>query len=810
MLAQVSPYARAAGKLRDNGYNPMPIIPGAKWPGKLQNGAWYNMPAWQQWCDKQPPEFLHDKWEEWPDAGVGVAHGALCGLDIDTDRKAVADAAIEAVGPSPVRRVGKKGWMGYYRTGAAGDGYTARVRWYDPEIFTVRPDGRKDYPPQVEILFHGTQSVVPPTIHPTTGQPYRWITEDTLEDTPLEDLPELPFDAVERLTAAFAKIGLVDEIPGQQVEYEKLHSNPDAPDAEKPFWRALNDRAMAAIDDWWPALNMPKSRQRGPGAWEAVPFWRSSNGGRAESDRNPNLKATTAGIRDFGAERRFTPLTLVMEARMCDLFAAKEWLEQFVPPENYEPMNLDAMLARFLAADADQTDEIADAPSGVEWASKRSFDRQARPRSAPAPVPSQAEFSALMEPGAFPVPPSALRGLFRETALYIEEASVVWTEAGAIAAALPLLGSLMGRAWASQSNLRTNFYTVAIGPSGSGKTSLVAPARELLIKAGANGMVGPSEFPSGTGLLKALEGASGPMMSFLDEFGHMLQQLGSPGAGTHAKQVVSNLTKLFSAANGTFDGIAYAGGKTDPLVEPHLCIFAQSTPEQFWNAFSSGSIADGSAARFLVMPLGETQDQEADRSFGDELVANLKDLIAARGDSRGAYGGNLRPAAVSVPMNDKAEALRAALKRTEIAFARYCDENSVRGGAEILRRVTEQAVKISLVSAVGRNPREPVIDTEDFEVGHAIAWWSAASMVENISANIADNQVERDVNTIEQKIRKAGAKGIMAGTLKDQVRAIRKRDFEEAIESLAAAGKVDIEIVKVKKPGKLLRHRDFQ
>ena len=58
MLAQMSPYARAAVKLRDNGYNPMPIIPGAKWPGKLQNGAWYNMPAWQKRQPRVQPRII--------------------------------------------------------------------------------------------------------------------------------------------------------------------------------------------------------------------------------------------------------------------------------------------------------------------------------------------------------------------------------------------------------------------------------------------------------------------------------------------------------------------------------------------------------------------------------------------------------------------------------------------------------------------------------------------------------------------------------------------------------------------------------
>lgn len=62
--------------------------------------------------------------------------------------------------------------MGYYRPGLGCEGLGARLRWYHPDICMTREDGRRSWPPLVELLLQGTQSVVPPTIHPDTGRPY--------------------------------------------------------------------------------------------------------------------------------------------------------------------------------------------------------------------------------------------------------------------------------------------------------------------------------------------------------------------------------------------------------------------------------------------------------------------------------------------------------------------------------------------------------------------------------------------------------------------------------------------------------------
>jgi len=355
MPAQPSPYARAAGRLRDMGYHPMPAKPGEKVPGHFEAGRWSHMARWQDWCARQPPEFLHERWVEWPDAGVCLAHGMVAGADVDTDRKDVAAAVLQALGPSPVRRFGSKGWMGYYRPGTGCEAHGARLRWHDADGIIV-----------AELLVRGTQSVLPPTIHPKTGQVYRWLTPDTLEDTPLEDLPELPPDAVARLDAELGKLGIRRDAPKRtQRPTAGGHAPASAHDLEKPRFRSVNDRAMAALDRWWPALSLPRTRRLGD-LWLAVPSGRPSSSGRPTDQRNPNLKAHPTGIVDWGSGERHTPIDVVMLARDSGLEAATEWLEQFIKPEPRAEIDLDAIAAaaehrRVAAAEtADRTENMRD------------------------------------------------------------------------------------------------------------------------------------------------------------------------------------------------------------------------------------------------------------------------------------------------------------------------------------------------------------------------------------------------------------------------------------------------------------------
>ena len=771
-----SPYASYADTLRDLGYHPMPCMPGAKIPGSWNGADWKPMPQWATWCEKLPPEFLHAKWQDWPDAGICLAHGLVVGLDIDTDRKDVSDAALAAIGHSPCRRRGAKGWMGYYRVGQAAEGHSARLRWYD-----------KDGNICVELLLHGTQSVLPPTIHPGTKQPYVWLTEDTLWDVDPSDLPELPPDAVVRLDAAFDMLGLTRKAPRKvrDQEYERPAIN--GHDLEKPFGRSLNDRAMEpeALDRWWPALDMPKSRCRGrPGAWEAVPFWRVSNSGRAVQDRNPNLRVVPSGIVDFGADRSYTPADVVMAARDCSFQAAAEWLSQFIRAE--DGVDLTGITAPECQEDPPQEQVTFDRWTPVPVF----FGTRSRSIVKPVALPTDAEWldQVPKEPKPFPIQDFGIcEGLLGEMAAHIDAASATSTEAGAIAVALPTLGAIMGRAYATPTNLRTNIYTVAIGKSGSGKTSLVSPAKELMQLSMMDHVIGTDRIKSGSGLIQMLT-ADPKRICYLDEFGHILQQLGSPGAGIHSREIITEFTALYSAANSLFTGTAYATREPSPIDCPHLCLFGMATPEQFWRAFGSSSLEDGSVARYLVFPLGDTAPKEMNGSAAQSVADAIKDVSRITLDR---VTGNMGRVEIKVaPLDDYAERARQALKDKEVAFAEYAEQNAVRGAPAILRRVTENALKIALVSAAGRNPSYPEIDGRDMDIGHALAWWSATTMIANIASYIADNQTERDVNDVERFIVEGGKGGRDWRDVQRKFRRIRARDLKDIVEALEREGSI--------------------
>ena len=182
----------------------------------------------------------------------------------------------------------------------------ARLRWYAGRLHHHR-GRRRSWPPLVELLLHGTQSVVPPTVHPDTGQPYHWSTPDTLEDTPLGDLPELPADPVARLDAELGKLGLSRENPNGRARAAGARERaPDgAHDLEKPRFRSMNDRALAALDRWFPALGLPKSRQRGAGRGRR---WRPGGRRRADGRSRSAAPICTPRRAGFGTSATASPI----------------------------------------------------------------------------------------------------------------------------------------------------------------------------------------------------------------------------------------------------------------------------------------------------------------------------------------------------------------------------------------------------------------------------------------------------------------------------------------------------------------------
>jgi hypothetical protein len=229
-----------------------------------------------RFCERLPTGYEIPLWERWPGAGVGICcgFGDLVALDIDTDDHDLTAAILRELPESPVQKRGAKGRTLFFRG-------EVESRPFDVNGQRV-----------LDVLSGGKFCVVPPTIHPS-GQSYQWLTAETLISTPLEGLPRLPDDTAEGIAAALAPFGYVPE--------------PERPHRASTggSWHALKAAALANLDLWVPALNLPKTHRSGQG-WRAVAAWRGVE--------NPNLSFNPAGIRDFASGQPFSAIDVVMNA----------------------------------------------------------------------------------------------------------------------------------------------------------------------------------------------------------------------------------------------------------------------------------------------------------------------------------------------------------------------------------------------------------------------------------------------------------------------------------------------------------------
>jgi hypothetical protein len=155
------PFGDWAGAYRRRGYWPRPITPGAKA---------CHVREWQK-PDSEWSEAMLASWlTSYANFGIGLLMGSrfpdgttLGALDIDHDEYVRLGRA--SLIESPCGRIGKKGAVFFVRV---------RGDLSNPE-FKVRGEAGKLYGKVAECLFTKRLCIIPPTIHPDLGQPYRWI-----------------------------------------------------------------------------------------------------------------------------------------------------------------------------------------------------------------------------------------------------------------------------------------------------------------------------------------------------------------------------------------------------------------------------------------------------------------------------------------------------------------------------------------------------------------------------------------------------------------------------------------------------------
>jgi hypothetical protein len=523
-------FITTATRLVERGYSVIPIMPGEKRPGEFKGNQWIGMNQWQRFCDKAPTKFQLDIWAKWPSPSICLALGRasnVTAIDFDYGSPEVRAALEACLPPSPVKKMGAKGYTAMYR------GFAVVSKKYLLDGVSV-----------IEVLAQGKQTVLPPSIHPE-GMSYHWLTPDTLESLTASELPELPHDIHDRIAKALEPF--LPKVEKQAVNGKAIHTSQSG--GNDSFWRNINDTALLNLDSWVLRL-IPDAKRGANRGYRAVAHWRDGDGA--------NIGITPDGIQDFAREPGgMTAIDLVMAVTGATLDGATAWLQDALG------MRQEAVFdAKVFEPPPAKVAPVA------PW-------KKAEPVAAPCK-----RKAGSLEP----------RGAVGKLTQYINETSIRPQPILALAAALCAIGTLAGRKYRSPSNLRTNLFAISLADSGAGKNHSRQIIDRLFSDfLGAEKKIGGSKIASGSGLLSALH-RSPSILFQIDEFGMFLGAMLDKRGPKHLIEIMSHMTELFTSSNLTYHGIEYADQRDRPrqeIVQPCLSVYGTTVPAtsgRLWKA----------------------------------------------------------------------------------------------------------------------------------------------------------------------------------------------------------------------------------
>lgn len=570
-------------RLIANGYSILPIASGTKKPGRYRSGEWGELPGWPQYSERVPTDLEVATWAKWPGAGIGVVGGSVAAVDIDIVED--PDLAIrienlcrEHLGDSPALRIGRA---------------PKRLLVYR----AATPfKGIKRHP--LEVLCLGQQFVAY-AVHPDTGKPYVWP-EEGLADIDIDSLPEITeAQALGFLEAAMALIP--ERLRPTRLETGGGGDKPalgQAQEGTEPAIKAaLAWLPNAELDyDSWMRVGMALKGALGEAGIDLFATWSAQAGKNDPAFTGKSwagFKPTSIGagtIYHLAMERGWKPDAALV-------------LDGSIEPDPVHPA---AGLLAAMAGEVD-ADDIPD-----------ESDRPAQTTVPPAPSLDR------------------LDGVLKLMVEHIVASAIRPQPWLAVGASLTALGTLMGRKVRTESNLRSNLNLVGIAESGGGKDHARKAIKEIFTQAGFEAHLGGERIASGAGLISALTRQPSSLFQ-IDEFGRfMANVVDKRRAPKNLSEIWDLFTELATSAGTTFMGAEYADQKERPrqdIIEPCTSVHGVSAPGPFWDALSSGSMQDGSLARFLVF---RSKDDIPDRNRRPASLSELPKPLLRLAQGRAA------------------------------------------------------------------------------------------------------------------------------------------------------------------------------
>ncbi len=756
-----SPYARTGARLVDQGYSAIPCMPGSKMPGHFVYGKWHAKLGWNAYGDRRPTDAEVDSWSCMPDAGVClVLDETVKVIDIDTDDRDMLAAIVSILPESPVKKRGAKGFSVFYR---GSPNIVARS-------FNVPGRGRV-----VDLLAYGKQTVLPPTIHPDTGQPYTWI-GDSLEAVSPEDLQPLDDDIADAIEAALAPFGYVAPLP--LVERVAAAGDSD--------FRTINDIALSRLADWVPHLGLERLIRTHDG-YRSVASFRPSGSGKPMHKRNLHLGINAQGIRDWGDDDKpYTPIDLVMVTQVVDFGGAVDWLRDRLglsKPDDTDASSIARLVGNILARH--KPEKPLDLPPPP-----------AEPIELlePAPTPIRAPIAETD-----PYDPRSHGGVMGAVSKWLYDSAWKPVPEFATLGALGMCSVLFGRRYTTPTGLGLNLYLIGLGGAGFGKDHSLKAVQALLADAGMQYLVGPGDFSSDSALEHVMRQRPCFVMP-MDEIGMFFQGVTGRNSGGFEKRIRKVLLEIYTRSDGMWTGKqktpvqgsrAVSDTASEPVYNPTISILGMSTPTEFYAGLTESNLKDGVVARMTIAAPSRRPLSRKSR----EAPVPPRELVALVKAAAGQYpqqGGNLqgsnwrtstnKPTLYTVPW--ESDAVRDKWAGIEDWQVGAIDEDPAKDGT--VSRAAEQTLKMATIRAVSRSPAAPVVRDDDIDWGWAMVSHSLHAIEGGVDRFMTSSDFEKLRNAILGHLEASGGSLALSLLLrKGVVKSNEPRRVEAALKQLA-------------------------
>lgn len=605
----------------------------------------------------------------------------------------------------------------------------------------------------LDVLSQGRQSVLPPSIHPN-GMAYKWLTEKTLENTKASELPHLSLQHIYEI----GKLFQIEEVEIKKETDQRFTLVYDDSTLEE----AANALSFIPADDYdiWVKMGMALRDKFGDKAFPVWDQWSSTS-----------VKYDSKMMKPKWNSFNSTGLSIAS----LFYFAFDYGWSFFNDEQPIEDFVLNGKMT-----------------------------------GAPKPETVKIEFhEEKKDELAFPGRLLNMPGLPGQIASFINETSLFPQPVLALGASIAACGAIMAHKVRTESDLRTNFYTLGIAPTGAAKEHAPSILGLIFSEMGmSNLIIGKPK--SGSAIFTALHDHKGVGLILWDEYGVSLKMQASKHAPTHQREIKSVMMEIFSKSRTVYVCDTYADSRSNPrreIQQPCLSLYGSSTPVHFYAALTGNDVIDGFLPRFLLF---ESRDYsilpDIKASAIPTVPHHIIDAIKPWKErstctvEKGNLADAIRISPEVIPMDEKAGKMFTDFIIDRRIMMDKMNKSGDSNIAALCSRTAEHAGKLALVAHEGNT-----ITSSVMQWAIDLAEFSSQHIISAISDFVSANDLEAEIKRVYRWFKKQSEdkeKWITTGDITRAFQDISARTRAEIIQTLVQQGKLSEERSTMGKSGR--------